>query len=166
LSKTPSKVGRESLLDTFSSLEQGDQLELLQQFVSVMNQEKKEGIPLSIFDNNELSIFEAVVKYLHEDEGKKFSTIALQLQRNDRTIWSTYHNAKRKRKEPFTNLDFTLTVPLQVFSTRNFTLFESLVVYLKKLGWKNHKIAVKLRRDDRTIWTVYDRAWKKGGMHE
>lgn len=164
MSKKPSTIERSRLLDTFSSLQKSEQLELLQEFISLINQEKKEGIPLSIFDNKELSIFESVVKYLHEVEGKKFSLIAVQLQRNDRTIWSTYHNAKKKRRESFTNLDFTTTIPLQIFSNRNFTLFESLVVYLKKLGWTNHEIALKLRRNDRTIWTVYHRAWKKGGL--
>lgn len=158
------KLSKKELLSTFSSFSKEEQLELLQAFISSMKPESKEGIPLSIFDNDKLSIFESVVKYLHENEGKKFSTIGVQLQRNDRTIWSTYHNAKRKRKKQFEKLDFTTTIPLQIFANRSFTLFESLVLYLKKKGWTNHAIAVTLRRNDRTIWAVYNRAWRKGGL--
>jgi len=41
---------------------------------------------------------------------------------------------------------------------------ESVVSYMKNsLGMTYHEIAVALNRDDRTIWTVYNRALKKGG---
>ena len=41
---------------------------------------------------------------------------------------------------------------------------ESVVFYLKeKMGMTYHEIAVELNRDDRTIWTVYNRALKKRG---
>ena len=45
---------------------------------------------------------------------------------------------------------------------------ESVVYYLKEeLGKTYHEIAIYLNRDDRTIWTVYNRALdkkkKKGG---
>jgi DNA-directed RNA polymerase specialized sigma24 family protein len=41
---------------------------------------------------------------------------------------------------------------------------ESVVFYMKKsLDMTYHEIAVALNRDDRTIWTVYNRALKKRG---
>ncbi len=41
---------------------------------------------------------------------------------------------------------------------------ESIVYYMKKeLEMNYHDIAVSLNRDDRTIWTVYNRAIKKKG---
>jgi len=39
---------------------------------------------------------------------------------------------------------------------------ESVVYYMKtKLEMTYHEIAISLNRDDRTIWTVYNRALKK-----
>ena len=39
---------------------------------------------------------------------------------------------------------------------------EAAVKYMKDfLGMTYHEIAVSLNRDDRTIWTVYNRATKK-----
>ncbi len=41
---------------------------------------------------------------------------------------------------------------------------ESVVNYMKDtLNMSYHEIAVALNRDDRTIWTVYNRALKKKG---
>jgi DNA-directed RNA polymerase specialized sigma24 family protein len=41
---------------------------------------------------------------------------------------------------------------------------ESVVFYMKDtLGLTYHEIAVELNRDDRTIWTVYNRAKSKKG---
>jgi hypothetical protein len=48
------------------------------------------------------------------------------------------------------------------------SIFESLVGYMKdSLELSYHKIALLLNRDDRTIWTVYQRAKKKKeGLNE
>jgi len=41
---------------------------------------------------------------------------------------------------------------------------ESVVYYMKNtLEMTYHEIAISLNRDDRTIWTVYNRALKKKG---
>ena len=41
---------------------------------------------------------------------------------------------------------------------------ESVVYYMKNiLEMSYHEIAISLNRDDRTIWTVYNRALKKKG---
>ena len=43
-------------------------------------------------------------------------------------------------------------------------MLESTVVFLKdKCKLSYHEIAVLLNRDDRTIWTSYNKAKKKGG---
>ena len=38
------------------------------------------------------------------------------------------------------------------------------VDYLKSINLTNHEIAVRLHRDDRTIWSVYDRTKRKRGL--
>ena len=62
---------------------------------------------------------------------------------------------------PFSSVVSDINVPVSSFSNRDFTIFESLVAWLKEQGLTNHEIAVRLHRDDRTIWSVYDRVKKK-----
>jgi hypothetical protein len=54
------------------------------------------------------------------------------------------------------------TIPLSIVADRDVSIFETIVEYLKEhYGLSYHEIAVLLNRDDRTIWTVYNRASKK-----
>jgi len=55
-----------------------------------------------------------------------------------------------------------IKVPAYLFRDRSVAVLEALVEYLKdvkKLSY--HEIAILLNRNDRTIWTVYNRAKKK-----
>jgi hypothetical protein len=53
-------------------------------------------------------------------------------------------------------------IPLSIVCDRKVSIFETIVEYLKEhYGLTYHEIAVLLNRDDRTIWTVYNRAVKK-----
>jgi hypothetical protein len=55
-------------------------------------------------------------------------------------------------------------IPSSIFLDRNISVLEVLVRYLKEQKkLKYHEIAVLLNRDDRTIWTCYNRALKKRG---
>ncbi|MBI1969360.1 hypothetical protein HYS48_01585 [Candidatus Woesearchaeota archaeon] len=53
-------------------------------------------IPTRIFQDRRLSVLEALVLHLKEKEGLNFHTIAVLLNRDDRTIWTVYHRAKKK----------------------------------------------------------------------
>lgn len=53
-------------------------------------------IPISIFSNRKLSVLEALVSYLKDTQGLKFSQIAVLLDRDQRTIWTSYSRAKKK----------------------------------------------------------------------
>ena len=53
-------------------------------------------------------------------------------------------------------------IPSSVFRDRSASVLEVLVEYLKeKRDMSLHEIALLLNRDDRTIWTVYNRIKKK-----
>jgi hypothetical protein len=53
-------------------------------------------------------------------------------------------------------------IPVSVLCDRKLALFETMVEYLKDMkGLTYHEIAKITNRDDRTIWTVYNRAKKK-----
>ena len=53
-------------------------------------------IPSSIFKNRGLSVLEAITVYLKDKKGMKYAQIARLLNRNDRTIWTSYQRAKKK----------------------------------------------------------------------
>jgi hypothetical protein len=56
-------------------------------------------VPLNIFEDRRLSSLEALVEYLKEKRHLTLHQIAVMLNRDDRTIWTTYNRAKQKRKK-------------------------------------------------------------------
>jgi len=122
--------------------------------------ETRETIPISIF-NPELGALESIVKYLVEEEKMQHSEIAKILNRDLRTIWSTYDKAKKKLSG---KLDTTSEIKISpdIFASRKLSVLESLVHFLhEELGMSLRDIARKLQRNDSTIWTVNKRAQKK-----
>jgi len=60
----------------------------------------------------------------------------------------------KKRKE--------ITVPVKIFQDRTLAPLEAISIFLKdKKGLTYHQIAEYTNRDDRTIWTCYNRGKKK-----
>jgi len=122
--------------------------------------EEKDSIPATAF-TRELSPLESVVRYLKEKRLYKIKKIALLLGRSEKTIWQAYNSSKKK----VTDFKFEPTeylVDVSVLSNRRFSILELVVSYLKenyKLSY--HEIANLLQRNDRTVWTVYNRAIKK-----
>ena len=56
----------------------------------------------------------------------------------------------------------TIFLPTGIFSNRKLSFLESIVKYLKEnLGYTNHEIALLINRDERNVWTLYNRAQKK-----
>jgi len=114
-------------------------------------------IPISIFKNN--SPLEALVKYLKENLDLSLSEISRLLNRDQRTIWITYDNAKKKIK----NLDVSskITIPLTYFSERELSILENLVDHLIEQKFSLPKISELLERNYKTIYTIYTRIKKK-----
>jgi predicted DNA-binding protein (UPF0251 family) len=120
-------------------------------------------IPCNIF-SSDLSTFESICTYLKDHQGMNYHKIAVLLGRDDRTIWTVYHHALHKKKQTFSGKKSELTIPLNIFKDRSLSILEHIARYLKEdHGMTYHEIAVLLNRDDRTIWTVYNRARKKLG---
>ena len=136
------------------------------------NQEKYISLPIGLF-RSELGPLEAVVKYLRDILEYNLSSIAKLLARDETTIWTTYHNSKKKElivDLELEDIDFnkmkvakeSLIVPLSLFSERRLSILESLCIYLKEnFNLTYHKIALIISRDDRTVWTVVNRAKQK-----
>jgi len=126
--------------------------------------EKPEGIriPVSVFDNGYLSALETIVKYLYENKGLKLVEIARLLNRDPRAVGVTYRFARRKMKSVLRAPVTKYSLPLSVVAEKRLSVLESVVYYLRiTYNLSYHEVAVLLRRDDRTVWTVYHRALKK-----
>ena len=119
--------------------------------------------PAEIF-NEKLTVLEAVVKYLKEEKGLSLSKISDIIGRDERNIWHVYNQAKKKYPAKFSVKEARFWIPASIFADAKLSALESIVVYLKEEFLLNyHEIGVLLKRDDRTIWTVYQRARKKDG---
>jgi len=117
-------------------------------------------IPASIF-NKELTSLEAITKFLFENKKLTLKRISLLLNRTNRNIWNLYNKSRKKFPSKLVVQESTL-IPISILRNLDFTSLENIVCFLKeKLELSYHEIAMLLHRDDRTIWTVYDRVKKK-----
>ena len=57
----------------------------------------KNCIPFSVLADRRLATLEAVVEYMKEKLNLSYHEIAELLNRDDRTVWTCYHRAKKKR---------------------------------------------------------------------
>jgi len=164
LNKTLSTVNLNQFLATFVNHLRHDHNLTSEQITALFGKRllSRNLLPISIFDNKELSCLETIVKHLKEKFKLRFHEIALLLNRDDRTIWSTYSNACKKRKEKLRVKESKFFIPISIFTARKLSVLESLVSYLKdNFNLRYREIAILLRRDERNIWTVYHRAKKK-----
>jgi len=144
-----------------------------------LEEQKKEGhlqdntssdsidIPTSVLQNRNISVLEAIAHYLKHTLHLSYHEIAVLLNRNDRTIWTCCDRASKKLQS---NNIFKkkalhqIMIPSSSLRDRSFAVLESITLYLKdELHFSYHEIAELLNRDDRTVWTAYQRALKKRG---
>ena len=125
--------------------------------------EEEVSVPISVFKNEKLGSLETIVKYLRENLLLTFKQIAELTNRNEIALAVTYRNAKKKLESKFVIAEISpYSIPVSILKDRNISVLENIAAYLKDtFGLTYHKIAVLLNRDDRTIWTVYQRAKKK-----
>ena len=166
----PEKVRADSekrLLDTINYLKkQGLTSDEITGLINkVLRAEVKEEIkvPISVFKNDYLSSLENIVKYLRENLLLSFKQIGSLTNRNPIALAVTYRNAKKKMAAKFVVEEISpYSIPVSILKDRSISVLENIAVYLKDtFGLTYHSIAVLLNRDDRTIWTVYQRARKK-----
>ena len=128
-------------------------------------QMKKEQVPVTVLFDREVSRFEAIIEYLKEERNLSYRQIAMLTNRNDRTIWTVYNRAKKKRQgiaRVYELKKRMLRVPASIFTDRNVSVLETISEYLKdQRNMTYAEIAKVTNRDDRTIWTVYNRAKRK-----
>ncbi len=119
-------------------------------------------IPISMFNVKVLSALELIVKYLKEDLKLTNIKISKLMNRSPQTIWTTYKNSIKKYPKELPVEASVYDIPISIFKERKLSILETIVSYLKdNFDLSFHNIAVMLNRDDRTIWTVYDRGKRK-----
>jgi len=136
----------------------------------MISSSKEITIPLTILKNN--SSLQAIVYYLREVCNLRFNEIALLLNRDQRTVWVTYANFKKKNKTDLASntnisisasaMDYHISLPLNLFTSRTFSVLETIVFYLRtNYDLSFNQISEILGKNYRTIWTVYRRALRK-----
>ncbi|MBD3248821.1 hypothetical protein GF336_02135 [Candidatus Woesearchaeota archaeon] len=117
-------------------------------------------IPCSIF-NKKLSPLETEVKYMKENLDYSYKKIAALLGRSDKTVWQAYKNAVKKLPEKLKAEETRYNIPVSALNT-NLSILESTVTYLKdNYDLSYHDIGDIIQRDEKTIWTVHNRAKNK-----
>jgi hypothetical protein len=119
-------------------------------------------VPLSLFSHSRLGVLECVVKFLRENQNMSYSGIAMLLNRNDRTIWTTYRKALKKHSERFAVPEGERSVPCTIFLDRKLGPLEALTIYTKDMmNMSYNEISKRLNRDYRTVWISYQNGQKK-----
>jgi len=95
---------------------------------------------------------------------KKYSEIAKIINRDDRSVWTSYRRACKKSKELF-EIDMskeTYLLPLSIFKDRTKSILEQITFYLhEQYELSGYKVASLLNKHPSSIATVLNRARKK-----
>ena len=122
--------------------------------------ENKILLPDCIFVQD-LSVFQSIVKFLKENCGFKNKDIASLMHRSQKSVWQAYNNSIKVFPKKFKIIASRYYIPVSKL-VPSLTILESVVVYLKEKCLLNyHQIAILLKRDDRTVWTVYQRVKRR-----
>lgn len=139
----------------YSSIKHTDPVEIHSKYASDTDQVL---IPLSVF-HSKFSTLQLVVKYLHDAQKLTFNEIADLLNRSYKSIWTTYRSVPEHVKLEI--MPSRINVPTSIFSSRDLSPLEAVVNFLKGFDLRYSEIALLLRKDQRTVWTVNNRASKK-----
>lgn len=167
------KINRVEIKETFPIISKNDDLlkfkalleQLSEQYTKIYDEVRqakdRDSIPACVF-NRKLSPLETVVKYLKENLGFSLPRIATVLGRDIRTVWQAYKASQKKQGLMLKEANPEFLIPLEVLRNRDFSILESVSAYLKENFRLNfHQIGSILDRDERTIWTVYNRLKEK-----
>jgi hypothetical protein len=152
-----------SFLKTAYHVEPEDVLQLIKTQEKQEKEEQACFIPVSLFSAVPVSSLEAITLYLREEKHMTFTAMALLLGRNQIALSTTYRNARKKYAFQLKISESQWHIPAVLFRNRTLSVLEVIVLYLKKdCHMQNSTIAVVLKKDPRTIWTVLQRIQKKG----
>jgi len=131
--------------------------------ISILHQKEKQRknfFPISIL-NTKLGVTECLVKYLKDELEWNYKKISSVIHRSEGVVGVMYRNSLKKYIGKLNIKSTDVYIPLTIFSSQ-FTIFESVITYLKeKENLRYSEIAKLTKRDQRTIWTIYNRTKNK-----
>lgn len=127
-------------------------------FYEGLYDEKEVYIPVTAF-SSKLGCLQAIVKYLKEKKDLKLSEIAALTNRDQRTIWNVYNQAKSATIE---DVETDILIPLSIIRNRTFSVLQNIILHLRHRSFSYTEIAVLLERNYQTIYTTHRKT--KGGM--
>ena len=113
-------------------------------------------IPATIFPKS-LSPLETVVKYLRENKRRSLKDIAILLNRAKSNIYNAYKKSKDKHPLLLRMAPTHYFIPVSIFRDKK-TVLKATIFYLKQQKLNFRQIGNLLNRNERTIWTVYNRS--------
>ena len=106
------------------------------------------------------SVLQATCRYLHDELELSFAEIARQIDRDQRTVWTSYHQTKGKEL-PHLN-PFKWGFPAHILRDRSLSALEAVVSHLLNQGLAVSAVATLLGRHVQTIWTIKRKLRQKG----
>lgn len=118
-------------------------------------------IPCSVFRQGNSGL-ESIIKYLKEEKKLSYVEISKILNRDQRTIWTTYNKVKNKKSlTKATKSSKNYSFNTSIIQSRELSVLESVSFYLKNKNLSLKEISQELGRNSKTIWTALNRAEKK-----
>ena len=119
----------------------------------------KADIPVSIFVSG-LTPTQALIKFLKENKKFKLVEISQLVNRDQRGVWCSYDKVKRKKSLISSGIE----VPVEIFSDRRFSVFESLAKYLHSLNYSSFEISKLLRKKKQVIQNTLSKVRRKNEL--
>ena len=117
-------------------------------------------IPISIF-STDLGPLEVIVKFLHDNKGLSFVSIARLVGRTKQGIFQAYKSSKNKSQGTLPVTRSKFDIPVSILANR-YSVLECIVKHLRdNFRLKFSQIGRLISRDPRTVWVVYNRTKKK-----
>ena len=85
-------------------------------------------VPSSIFQDRSAAVLETLVGYLKEKRQLPLRSIAMLLNRDERTIWTAYHRGSLKPKKHADHHPTSVPLPLEKLRNRKLSILESIVL--------------------------------------
>jgi len=115
-------------------------------------------IPICIFGYG-YSGLRALVKYLVEIKKLNYADIAKLLQRDQRTIWTSYQAIRKKPEYSAKELsEEKIFLSTKLFRQRKTSVLETISIFLKDKGYSLTQSAKILGKSPKTIWTSLNRS--------
>jgi DNA-binding CsgD family transcriptional regulator len=142
-----------SNISSFPSDNDSELLQALEKFIQEYKRNKQiHKIPIRLFGIR-LGVLETIVKYLRET-GLSYAEIAKILERDQRTIWTSYNKATKKQNTPFTINSDDQFIDIGIFADKKYSPMQRLVTELISKGYSLKDISSLLNRSYKNIWMI------------